>query len=496
MLAPPVALIPTIGTVLPAVFLGGSSLVLLFVGLFLSPKNSARFSFGWAQLSCIIAIFCLLLLPTGKHISFSGMFINNPFTIIIKLFLFSITFFILSLNPISQSNNTVNNVEYPVLMLLSLVGMCVMISAYDLLVLFMGLELQSLCLYVLVGMKRNKKNKSSEAALKYFILGALSSGLFLYGCSLVYGFTGTASFEELNRFFKEVTVFNQDFIGSFAGLIFILAGLAFKLSVVPFHMWAPDVYQGSSTSVTAFLATVPKLAAFFVLARLLLGPFSGFGELWGGVIAAMAMLSMALGSIAALTQQNIKRLVAYSSIGHMGFALIGLSVADNRGLVSSFVYLFLYILATLGFFGGILYLEKLGKEVDCLSDLNGVGRKHPIIACFLGFMLLSMAGLPPLPGFVPKLLILLSAIDNYCYSMVFVGVIYSVISAAYYLLILKALFIDKPPHSAPQSNELKRASLQSVLVLIAIFVLLLGFLIFPSYLLNHFSQIIIFLMFL
>ncbi len=453
---------------------------LLMAGL-ISNKNVFRWSLYCTNAILLAIPLFLWLQPKAvQQFTFNGFFVSDPFTISVKSLILLSGALVLILSRQSLARENLNVVEYPVLFLWAILGMMIMVSAHDLLVMFVGVELQSLCLYILVAMRRHNSH-SSEAALKYFILGALSTGVMLYGCSLVYGFTGTTHFEALGRFFMNSPHLDEKMFGPFCGIIFIIAALAFKVSVAPFHMWTPDVYQGSPTPVVAFLATAPKVAGIALLMRILIIPFGGLSSLWYWMLLGLAILSMAWGAIAALAQQNIKRLIAYSSIGHMGFVLIGVTVASESGLMASLTYLVFYSLMTIGFFGGLLYIEQKNKqEIQTLSDLNGIGRHYPGIAFLMGFMVFSMAGIPPLPGFIPKILILRSAINHNAYLLAVSGVIYSVIACAYYLLIIKALFIDKLSRTATVSLGHKKIYFPLTLVLFGLIFLLVYLFVHPD----------------
>lgn len=436
----------------------------------------------------LIAAVILWTGPQETQVTFNGLFLNDDFSVAIKSVVLLMGVAVLALTKYSQSTEGIQTPEYPILILLAILGMMLMVSANDLLAMFMGIELQSLSLYILIAMRKNNSG-SSEAALKYFILGALSTGIFLYGCSLIYGFTGTTHFENLEKFFKSVLQFNAHFMGPCLGMILILSSLAFKISAAPFHMWTPDVYQGAQTSVTTFLATVPKIAAFAVLMRVLASPLSGLFPFWSIIIVALSVISMFWGAIAALTQQNIKRLIAYSSIGHTGFALVGVTLANESGLKASLIYLVFYVLMTLGFFGGLLYVEQKGREIQTLSHLSGLGKDHPMIAFLLGFILFSMAGIPPLPGFIPKLLVLRVAISHASYALAVLAILYSVIAAAYYLLIIKAMFIDKSSHT-PGAMMLgtRKVYAPMAFILTGVVLLLVWFMISPDLILQWASK--------
>ncbi|MDA9170226.1 NADH-quinone oxidoreductase subunit NuoN, partial [Candidatus Pelagibacter ubique] len=331
-------------------------------------------------------------------------------------------------------------IEYPVLILSSILGMMVMISSNDLMVFYIGLELQSLALYVLASFNRDQL-KSSESGLKYFVLSALSSGLLLYGCSLVYGFSGSTNFNVIGD------LMNSSHYGLTFGIVFILVGLAFKISAVPFHMWAPDVYEGSPTAVTLFFAIVPKVAALTVFIRFLYIPFVNMIDQWQPILIFLSIASMIFGAIAAIGQNNLKRLIAYSSIGHMGYALAGLSTGSNEGIQSSIVYMSIYLVMNLAFFSCLLMLKRNDAYYETIDDLSGLSKNHPILSLSLLAILFSLAGIPPLAGFFAKFYIFKAVIEQSMYFLAIVGLLSTVIAAFYYLKIIKVIYFDKEKES-------------------------------------------------
>ena len=326
-------------------------------------------------------------------------------------------------------------IEYPILILSSVLGMMIMISSNDLIVFYMGLELQSLALYVLATFNRDQL-KSSEAGLKYFVLSALSSGLLLYGCSLIYGFTGSTNFNVIS------TQFNTNEYAITFGIVFILVGLAFKISAVPFHMWAPDVYEGSPTSVTLFFTMVPKIAALTVFIRFLYVPFLNLIDQWQMILVFLSIASMLFGAIAAIGQKNLKRLIAYSSISHMGYALAGLTTGTNQGIQSSIIYLIIYLIMNLAFFSCLFMLKRKDKFYENIEDLSGLSKKHPILALSFLIILFSLAGIPPLAGFFAKFYIFMAVIQKEMYFLAIVGLLATVIAAFYYLRVIKIIYFD------------------------------------------------------
>tara|TARA_B100001741_G_scaffold285587_1_gene261875 strand:- start:591 stop:1787 length:1197 start_codon:yes stop_codon:yes gene_type:complete len=328
-------------------------------------------------------------------------------------------------------------IEYPILILSSILGMMIMISSNDLIIFYLGLELQSLALYVLASFNRDNV-LSSESGLKYFVLSALSSGLLLYGCSLVYGFSGSTNFTYISN-----TPTNTEY-GIIFGLVFIIVGLAFKISAVPFHMWAPDVYQGSPTSVTLFFAALPKVAALTVFIRILYTPFINLIDQWQTILVFISVASMIFGAVAAIGQSNLKRLIAYSSISHMGYALAGLASGSNQGIQSSIMYISIYLVMTLAFFSCLLMLRKKNIFYEKIEDLSGLSINHPILSISFLVVLFSLAGIPPLAGFFAKFYIFMAVIEQSMYFLAIVGLLSTVIAAFYYLRLIKIIYFDKP----------------------------------------------------
>ncbi|RZI45735.1 NADH-quinone oxidoreductase subunit N [Candidatus Finniella inopinata] len=489
------AIKPTFMPALAEILVSLGALKILMVGLF-KKNNTLNWCFFLAITTLVVSLLALYSQPAGLQITFNGMFVNDSYTIFTRMAILITGIVILILSRLTAVQEEINKFEYPALLLLALAGMMVMISANDLLSLFMGIELQSLSLYVLVALRRTDP-KSSEAALKYFILGALSTGIFLYGCSLIYGFTGLTNFQTLESFFQNQQLTQGISIGLVVGMVLVIISLGFKIATAPFHLWAPDVYQGTPTSITMLLATAPKIAGVAIMMRILMNPFAGLINLWRPLVIVLAVLSMTVGSLTALTQSNIKRLLAYSSIGHMGFILIGVIAANQTGVNASITYSIFYLMATLLFFGGLSYLLRNGKQVETIRDLNGIGRSFPVIACLLGFAVLSMAGIPPLPGFLPKLMILMAAVSHGNYALAIFAAIYSVVAAAYYLIILKALFFDKPQQTTSREMSIYRKyDLSMNLVLASLVVALLVSLLYPMPLLNIIHRATISLMYL
>jgi NADH-quinone oxidoreductase subunit N len=370
-------------------------------------------------------------------------------------------------------------IEYPILILSSILGMLVMISSNDLMVFYIGLELQSLALYVLASFNRDQL-KSSESGLKYFVLSALSSGLLLYGCSLIYGFSGSTNFDVI------ANTISSSHYGLTFGIVFILVGLSFKISAVPFHMWAPDVYEGSPTPVTLFFSVVPKIAALTVFIRFLYIPFINMIDQWQPILIFISIASMIFGAVAAIGQKNLKRLIAYSSIGHIGYALAGLSVGTNEGLQSSIVYISIYIVMNLGFFSCLLMMKKNDFYFETIDDLSGLSKNHPVLSVCFMIILFSLAGIPPLAGFFAKFYIFKSVIEQSMYFLAIVGLLSTVVAAFYYLRIIKVIYFDEPKekYDTDHSIWLKISLTFSTLLILLYFT-------FPSKLLEIASSIII-----
>jgi len=385
----------------------------------------------------LIAGAILLLLPAGKLTTFGGSFIVDDFARFLKILalLGSAAAIAMSLDYAEREHQ--QQFEYSVLILLSTLGMLMLISANDLIALYLGLELMSLPLYVVAASHRTSL-RSTEAGLKYFVLGALSSGMLLYGASLVYGFTGTVSFTGIAQ------AAGQGGIGLIFGIVFLFAGFCFKISVVPFHMWTPDVYEGAPTPVTAFFAAAPKIAGIAVFVRAAIVAFPGITTQWQQIIVFVSIASMVLGAFAAIGQRNIKRLMAYSSIGHMGFALVGLAAGTAEGVQGVLIYMAIYITMTLGVFAVILSMRRSGGMIESIDQLAGLSRSNPTMAFFLAMLLFSMAGVPPLAGFFGKFYVFLAAIKAGLYVLAVIGVLASVVGAYYYLAIIKTMYFDEP----------------------------------------------------
>src|SRR5437763_5877045 len=434
--------------VLPELVLAVGAMALLMLGAYRG-EGTTRLVTTLAVVLLVVTGVLELMLPAGKLTTFGGSFIVDDFARFLKILAIigSAVTLILSTEFLSDPSRRI--FEYSILVLLSTLGMMVLISAADLIMLYLGLELMSLALDVVAASNRDNA-KSTEAGLKYFVLGALSSGMLLYGASLIYGFTGTVSFAGIAAGAKAGNT------GIVFGLVFLLAGLCFKVSAVPFHMWTPDVYEGAPTPVTAFFASAPKVAALAVFTRVALTAFPGIVPQWQQIVVFVAIASMVLGSFAAIGQQNIKRLMAYSSIGHMGFALVGLAAGTPEGVQGVIVYMAIYLAMTLGTFSAILAMRRRGQLVEQISDLAGLSRSSPGMAFFLAVMMFSLAGIPPLAGFFAKYFVFLAAIQAGLYVLAVIGVLASVVGAYYYLRIVKVMYFDEPLEAfAPMPGLLK-----------------------------------------
>ncbi len=423
----------------PEILLAVLSMVLLMLGVF-----SRREAYGTVATGAVIALVvaaAMVIWGTGegKVTAFGGSFVVDSFARLMKVLALSGSAIAIILSGRFLGRVNMAKFEYPVIILLASVGMTMMISANDLISLYMGLELQSLALYVVAAINRDDA-KSSEAGLKYFVLGALSSGMLLYGASLVYGFTGTTQFTGI----ASVLTVSGSSLGILFGLVFIIAGLAVKVSAVPFHMWTPDVYEGAPTPVTAFFAAAPKVAAMALFIRVLTGPFAHVVHDWQQIIVFVSLASMVLGAFAAIGQTNIKRLLAYSSIGHMGFALVGLASGSEEGVRGVVIYMLIYLFTTVGVFACVLAMRRQGKSVENISDLAGLARTNKGLAFVFSMLMFSLAGIPPLAGFFGKLFVFMAAVKAGLWLLAIVGVIASVVGAYYYLRIVKTIYFDEP----------------------------------------------------
>ncbi|MCG8446469.1 MAG: NADH-quinone oxidoreductase subunit NuoN [Hyphomicrobiales bacterium] len=442
--------VPDLIPALPEIILAVGAMALLMFGVFQGDK-----AFGTVNRLAIglmgIAAVAVLLGPEGRVETFDGAFVSDPFSRFLKILtLIGASATLLMADEWFRSERF-QRFEIGVLVVLAVLGMMMMISANDLIALYIGLELQSLALYVTASIYRDSL-RSTEAGLKYFILGALSSGMLLYGCSLIYGFTGATGFDGIAASIAA----NGAGLGLIFGIVFLLAGLAFKISAVPFHMWTPDVYEGAPTPVTAFFAAAPKVAAMAMTIRVLVSGFSGATPEWQQIIVFIAIASMVLGAFAAIGQTNIKRLMAYSSIGHMGFALVGLAAGSQSGVQGVIIYLTIYLAMTLGTFACILAMRREEMPVETIDDLAGLSKSSPIMAFLLAMLLFSLAGIPPLAGFFAKFYVFLAAVEAELFGLAVIGVLASVVGAYYYLRIVKIIYFDEPAAAFdPMAGELR-----------------------------------------
>ncbi|MFD1694146.1 NADH-quinone oxidoreductase subunit NuoN [Roseibium aestuarii] len=430
--------LPDLLPALPEIFLALGALVLLMIGVFGGNRVSPLVN-GMAM--GLIAATALFVLPFGAKngVTFSGSFILDDYAYYLKLVILVGSFFAIAMSWAYAKSQAFDKFEYPVLIVLATLGMLLMVSAHDMIALYLGLELQSFALYVVAAINRDSV-RSTESGLKYFVLGSLSSGMLLYGMSLVYGFTGQIGLPEIAAHLHE----NGASIGLVIGLVFVLAGLAFKISAVPFHMWTPDVYEGAPTPVTAFLAAAPKVAAMGMLVRVVIDGFQPVTHDWQQVIVFVAIASMGLGAFAAIGQTNIKRLMAYSSISHMGYALVGLAAGTEGGVQGVLFYMTAYLAMTLGVFACILGMRRKDGMVEEIEDLAGLSRTNLSMAILLAILMFSLAGIPPFIGFFAKWYVFSAAVEAGLYPLAIIGVVLSVVGAYYYLRVIKVMFFDEP----------------------------------------------------
>jgi len=463
--------------VLPEIFLSLAIMFMLILGVFKKKSSKLIQNFSLIILLITAVITFNETLSNNTILIFNESMIIDYFSSFMKIITLIAAFLVLTISSSYLKTLKLLKIEYPILILSSVLGMMIMISSNDLIVFYMGLELQSLALYVLATFNRDNL-KSSEAGLKYFVLSALSSGLLLYGCSLIYGFTGSTNFQEI------ASQLNSNNYAVTFGIVFILVGLAFKISAVPFHMWAPDVYEGSPTSVTLFFTMVPKVAALTVFIRFLYVPFLNLIEQWQMILIFLSIASMIFGAIAAIGQQNLKRLIAYSSIGHIGYTLAGLATGTNEGIQSSIIYITIYIIMNLGLFSCLLMMKRNEIYYESIEDLSGLSKNHPLMSISLLVILFSLAGIPPLAGFFAKFYIFKSVLEQSMYFLAIVGLLSTVIAAFYYLRIIKIIYFDKEKekYDTDHSIWLKFSLIFSTLIILAYFI-------FPGHLIDIVSKI-------
>tara|TARA_B100001057_G_scaffold233105_1_gene233330 strand:- start:10205 stop:11623 length:1419 start_codon:yes stop_codon:yes gene_type:complete len=463
--------------VFPEIFLSLSIMFLLIFGVF--KKNSSKLIQNFSLIVLLVSAVIIFneTLGNKEKFLFNDSVIIDYLSSYMKIITLLGAFLVLSISSNYLKAFNIFKVEYPILVLSSVLGMMIMISSNDLIVFYMGLELQSLALYVLATFNRDQI-KSSEAGLKYFVLSALSSGLLLYGCSLIYGFTGSTNFNFI------ANQLNSNEYALTFGIVFILVGLAFKISAVPFHMWAPDVYEGSPTSVTLFFTIVPKIAALTVFIRFLYVPFLNLIDQWQMILIFLSIASMLFGAIAAIGQTNLKRLIAYSSIGHVGYILAGLATGSNDGIQTSVLYITIYIIMNLALFSCLFMMKRDNKYYEDIEDLSGLSKNHPILSLSLLIILFSLAGIPPLAGFFAKFYIFKSVIEQSMYFLAIVGLLSTVVAAFYYLRIIKIMYFDKAKEKYDNDHNLW---LKFSLTFSTLFVLM--YFIFPSQLIEVVSKI-------
>jgi len=449
---------------LPEIILAVGALGLLMLGAFRAGKGD------WIISEAAIVVLGLALLSMffqlgDKAIIWDGAFVDDAFARFMKALAIGGALVSLLLSREFMARNGIDQFEFPVLVLLATLGMSMLISAQSLIALYLGLELMSLALYVIAAFHRDN-GRASEAGLKYFVLGSLSSGMLLYGASLLYGFAGTVSFTGIAQALQ-----GSPSLGVIFGLVFVLAGLSFKMSIVPFHMWTPDVYEGAPTPVTAFFATAAKVAAVAVTVRIIITAFPGLQHEWRQIVVFVAILSMALGSFAAIGQTNIKRLMAYSSIGHMGFALVGLAAGTEQGVAGVMIYMAIYVLMTLGTFAAILSMRVGDRYVEDIADLAGLSRTNGLMAFVIAMMMFSLAGIPPLAGFFAKWYVFLAAINGNLYGLAVIGMLASVVAAFYYLRIVKIMYFDESARPFERAN----VEVTAVMAVMGLFVVIFSF---------------------
>ena len=455
---------------LPEIFLTLSIFSVLMIGVFIKESFNLIFNLSSAIILFTIAIIINSSNETEKI--FLDSFTRDSFSNFFKILILIASLFVLNTSKVFIIDNKIGKFEYPIIILLSILGMFFMVSSNDIILFYLGLELQSLSLYILASIDRDNL-RSSESGIKYFVLSALSSGLLLYGCSLLYGFTGSTNFDLIaDQLIKDNT-------GAVFAMVFVLVGLAFKVSAVPFHMWTPDVYEGAPTSITSYFAVVPKVAGLAVLIKFMFIPFSNILSEWQLIIIFISIASMILGAVAAIVQKNIKRLLAYSSIGHVGYALAGVATGVISGYESSIIYISIYVVMNIGAFSCLYLLKKDGEYRENISDLSGLSKKQPLLAISFLIILFSLAGIPPLAGFFAKFYVFTAVIEQKMYALAIIGLLTTVISAFYYLRIIKIIYFDDSAISFdPVKNSVAKLS---VLISCAI---LITFFLYPAILNN------------
>ena len=455
-------MINNLNILLPEIFLTISIFSALMIGVFI--KNSFNLIFNLSSIIILITIAIIFNNSNNSEKIFLDSFSRDTYSNFFKILILISSLFVLNSSKAFIIDSKLGKFEYPIIILLSILGMFFMVSSNDIILFYLGLELQSLSLYILASIDRDNL-RSSESGIKYFVLSALSSGLLLYGCSLLYGFTGSTNFDLI------ANELNKENIGAVFAMVFILVGLAFKVSAVPFHMWTPDVYEGAPTSITSYFAVVPKVAGLAVLIKFMHIPFSNILLEWQTIIIFISLASMILGAVAAIGQTNIKRLLAYSSIGHIGYALAGVATGVISGYESAIVYIAIYAIMNIGAFSCLYLLKKDGEYKEKISDLSGISRKHPILAISFLVILFSLAGIPPLGGFFAKFFVFTAVLEQKMYALAIIGLLTTVISAFYYLKIIKTIYFDDSviTFDAPKNKFAQLSILASCIILLTFF---------------------------
>ena len=455
-------MINNLNILLPEIFLTISIFSALMIGVFI--KNSFNLIFNLSSIIILATITIIFNNSNSSEKIFLDSFSRDAYSNFFKILILISSLFVLNSSKAFIIDSKLGKFEYPIIILLSILGMFFMVSSNDIILFYLGLELQSLSLYILASIDRDNL-RSSESGIKYFVLSALSSGLLLYGCSLLYGFTGSTNFDLI------ANELNKENIGAVFAMVFILVGLAFKVSAVPFHMWTPDVYEGAPTSITSYFAVVPKVAGLAVLIKFMHIPFSNILLEWQTIIIFISLASMILGAVAAIGQTNIKRLLAYSSIGHIGYALAGVATGVISGYESAIVYIAIYVIMNIGAFSCLYLLKKDGEYKEKISDLSGISRKHPILAISFLVILFSLAGIPPLGGFFAKFYVFTAVLEQKMYALAIIGLLTTVISAFYYLKIIKTIYFDDSviTFDAPKNKFAQLSILISCITLLTFF---------------------------
>ena len=470
-------MIANLNILIPEIFLSLSTFSILMIGVFL--KKSFNIIFNLSSLIIIVTIAIIISSPNSEEKIFLESFTRDAFSNYFKVLILLSSLFVLSSSKNFIVENKLDKFEYPIIILLSILGMFFMVSSNDLILFYLGLELQSLSLYILASIDRDNL-RSTESGIKYFVLSALSSGLLLYGCSLLYGFTGSTNFDLI------ASQLNKENTGAVFAMVFILVGLAFKVSAVPFHMWTPDVYEGAPTSITSYFAVVPKVAGLALLIKFMFIPFSNILLEWQTIIIFISIASMILGAVAAMVQKNFKRLLAYSSIGHIGYALAGVATGAVSGYESAIVYISIYVIMNIGAFSCLYLLKKDGQYRENISDLSGISKKHPLLAISFLIILFSLAGVPPLGGFFAKFYVFVAVLEREMYTLAIIGLLTTVMSAFYYLKIIKTIYFDD---SIIAFDQTKNRTAQ--ISIFASCTILITFFLYPSILNNLVNSLFI-----